>query len=142
MVDATTEPQREIYFAGEKITSEGIDSLINSSSSAYQSHVLRKRKRSQRKRNGTKTSTKHGELGKNDADRFNRTMAALRSAGLMEIISQTSKLLDENRVLQKKIDQLEQETSSFRRTLPKDQLETAKETEDQPESAETLFTMT
>ena len=51
-------------------------------------------------------------------DRFHRTFAAtLRSAGLLEIVVKTLKLLGENVRLQKEIDQLAQVTITYSKTL-------------------------
>ena len=56
-----------------------------------------------------------------NGNRFNKTIAVLQFAGLLGIVTQTSKLLEENIKLQKEIDQLEQATLAiFRRTLKED----------------------
>ncbi|KAJ7387635.1 hypothetical protein OS493_000970 [Desmophyllum pertusum] len=69
-------------------------------------------------RKGSLKAPRRGGLtGKQNENRFNKTIAVLRSSGLLEITTQTSKLLEESFKLQKEIDQLKQATLAYTRTL-------------------------
>ena len=63
-----------------------------------------------------------GKVRKNygsNADRFGRTAAVLRHAGLMKLTLQIAQLIKTNEDLQKEIDELQKETMEFNENLKK-----------------------
>lgn len=64
--------------------------------------------------------SKGGRVGKsykNNADRFGRTAAILRQAGLMKLTLQIAQLIKTNEDLQKEIDELQREAMEFSENL-------------------------
>ena len=68
---------------------------------------------------GSRRHHSNGKVNKDyrSADRFNRTAAVLRQAGLMKLTLQIAQLIKTNEDLQKEIDELQEEAVQFSENL-------------------------